>query len=171
LGLARYMTFDDLYEYFKSGRSPVDELSVSDLKKYNLEKRSQDMLNYKEKAAAELETMEKEGFVIDTQFGKAVVDIGERVPLGFRAVKGNGYSTLLKWFPENNGFFVSTPTSMPKDMFPKGKNIRGKMWITEKDPNAKTNKATITLKQVLDKLTGTDFKGEGKLKEFLETNS
>jgi hypothetical protein len=141
LGLHRGLTFEQLLAYFKDHESPTEELSPEELAKYGLKEASERQQKIVDEAMRKLEEMEKEGKVIDTAYGKVVINVNNELPVGASAayVKFDG---IINFTP-GKSFAV---TFKEKDIDEKkireklgdkfqGKIIRGKMWIyNEKEP-------------------------------------
>ncbi|HEY4520623.1 MAG TPA: hypothetical protein VJJ72_02365 [Candidatus Paceibacterota bacterium] len=168
VGLWGHMQFAHLEQFFKDGKSPTDILTPQEIKKYNLEKTSEAQKKNIETSLRVLEEMEKEGLIIDTdEYGKIVVDLGRRLPPGATAAAlHHGYDGYIIWQKNDNGFFITTPGQDIAEKFSQGRKIRGSMWLKPiDDPSPRT----ITLTEILNKLSGGNLKPTGKLKEYLDT--
>lgn len=166
LGLQRYFNFANLLRYFESGKSPTDILTVDELFKYRLDKPALKQEKIIETSLAEMERMEKEGLIIPSQrYGRIVVDIGKKVPSGIDAAKYFGSETYINWSPYKNGFFITSPDRGITDTFSQGFNVRKGMYMK---PLADTSPLTLTLGEVLNKMTDGQFVPTGDLKKFLD---
>lgn len=116
------------------------------------------------KAKKELELMEKEGFIIDSErYGKICLNIDGRMNCGIDAAKAFGCDTYLAWNNNSNNFFISSLNRKNlEDDFTDGKNIRGTMWINPLD-----NKRNIALSEILNKMTDGKFEPSEEVKTFL----
>jgi len=207
LGLHRFMTFENLYKFFKDGHSPEDILSPADLKKYGLklgkkEKNEKKLLVdmiHKDEALDEdqrtklkelnsgdgavwqskiikrtkrdLEKLEKEGFVVDSDLGKIVVDVVDPINNGkvnlpsgiFGAKSFGGYDGYFLYNLEMRSFFLTVPGEDLRglDLSP-AKCIRRAMWIKP----IGDKRELPPLQEILDKLGCTAAKGS-KLEEYL----
>jgi len=167
LGLQRFFSFENLYDYFRKGRTPTEILSDEDLEKYNLTQRSKEQRGLIAKSREVLERMEKEGFVVNTKFGKVVIDIGKEVPAGYQAVRGHGFDGYLLYSPRTESFFISiNRADLSKIDLKQGKNIRKNMWIK---PQAEEEPLKISLGEIIEKLGGK-IPAEGELKKAVEAN-
>ena len=114
---------------------------------------------------AELERIKDKGVIIETpRYGKIVVDIDKKIPGGFDAIRYAGYQTYISWAPADNSFFISSVFPVA-DSFSQGKKIRGTMWIK---PMSDDEPLTVTLKEILIKMTDGQFALTGELAEFIE---
>jgi len=166
LGLWRYFNFTTLLKYFESGKSPTDILTVDELFKYRLDKAALKQEKIVETSLAEMERMGKEGLIVPSQrYGRIAVDIGKKVPSGIDAVKYFGCKTYINWSPNKNGFFITSPERGVTDTFSQGFNVRKSMYLK---PLADTSPLTLTLGEVLNKMTDGQLAPSGELKEFLD---
>lgn len=151
LGLQRFFDFDRLYDYFEQGRSPEEELSDEDLKKYGLEQKSKEQKKVIEETKRVITELENEGAIIDTKFGKVVIDIGKRLISGYDGVRASGFSGYLIFNPKTDSFFMSIHNADLTDLnLSQGVAIRKNMWIKPSD--GKT--LEISLKEIIEKLGG-----------------
>ncbi len=181
LGLYRYFNFKSLLRFFQSGHSPTDPLSNAELLDFRLiepkkKENKSDPIEFKgpalrqrniiETALTKLGEMKKEGLVVPSQrYGLIAIDIGKKVPSGFDAASHVGCDTYINWSPDTRGFFITSPERGVTDNFKQGKNIRGGMYMK---PRSDRSPLTLTLGEVLNKMTDGQLQPTGKLKEFLD---
>ncbi|MFA4817506.1 MAG: hypothetical protein WC608_02130 [Parcubacteria group bacterium] len=194
-GLYFRMKVEDVLELFKNGMDPMKNLPDDYLKNHayinpqnNKEESLTQLTGHMEKqmnnGKAALEKLERAGFFVDTgadRFGKIFIDTkkkNEKTGNTYPNVDGEnnsnqlevfckGYGGYLIWSPKENSFVLYTLKKMGRDMFSQGFNVRGNMWIkSPQDPE----KLTIALDEIFSKLTGKNFKVEGRLREVLNAD-
>lgn len=167
-GLKDHIKFKHLVEFFKDGHQPHEVLQEKELKKMNLLQASKQKKSMVEKSLAELEAMKENGLIVKTpRYGQIAVDLNRKIPFGFDAIRHAGYQTYLSWSPADKSFFISSVLPIT-DYFAQGKNIRGTMWIK---PPIDETPLTVTLKDILMKMTDGQFQPTGELAEFLAKES
>jgi len=135
LGLQRDLDFDKLLMYFKDHESPAEELSSEEFEKYGLKDSAGKQQKIVDEAMETLEKMEKEGKVIDTKYGKIVVNENNELKVGASAAyvkfdgiinftPGKSFAITLK----EKDFNEEELRNKLGDKF-QGKIIRGKMWL------------------------------------------
>ena len=179
-GYLEFMSFDYLYAYFSDPQNPESTQSlgqtieevVAQLSLYGVNKRK--VRNYKnriERSFLQLRQIDENGFIFQSnQYGWIVVDLDGKVPLSADAAVAytsslpNFQSMIyIRW--EKGRFFISSfGVDLPK--FPQGKLVRKTMLL----PN-NGEYITMTLSQVLEIVTDSDFEAFGKLKEYLDTEN
>ncbi len=165
LGLSRFMSFKQLYDYFQSGRDADTILTKAEIKQLGLEEKSQNLKVNIAKSIERLKEMERDGFIIPSRrYGKIVVDIERSVPEAFRAAKAYKAGGYLIWSPRNKSMFFSTVDKPIEGKLPQGQLIRETMWI--KPPNDK-QPLKMNLNEVLNVLTEGNLKPTGKLAKYL----
>ena len=126
------------------------------------------------KGKADLSAVERAGFVFDTggKFGKILIDTKKNTNKDkfYNRVTGEnnsnqlesfekGYGGYLVWAPDENSFVLYTQEKMDERSVPggfsQGTNVRGHMWMKGQDDK---EKLTVTLEEILSKLSGKDFK-------------
>lgn len=151
LGLRRFLDFPRLYDYFSQKRSPEEELKDEDLKKYNLEQKSKQQTGIIKRTKEVLGEFEKEGMIIDSDFGKIVVDVGGKLPSGYEGSLALGYDGYMIFNPKTQSYFISIKNAdLSKLDLSQGVNIRGNMWIKPQDEK----ELKISLREIVDKLGG-----------------
>jgi len=141
LGLQRDLDFNKLKAYFKDHESATEELTPEELAKYGLKDAALRQQKIVDESMETLKRMEDEGKIIDTQYGKIVVNVGNELKVGASAayVKYNG---IINFTPgksfavtlKNKDFKEAELKEKLGDKF-QGKIIRGKMWIyNDKEP-------------------------------------
>lgn len=135
LGLQRDLDFDKLLAYFKEHTSPTEDLSPEEFEKYGLKDSADKQQKTVDEAMKTLERMEKEGKIIDTKYGKIVVNENNELKVGASAayIKFDGIINLTpgKSFAitlKEKDFSEEELRSKLGDKF-QGKIIRGKMWL------------------------------------------
>ncbi len=165
LGLEKFFSFENLYDYFKQGRSPEEVLSAADLKKYGLEEQSKRQKGLIESSKKAIKELEQEGFVIGTKFGKVVVDVGGKLAGGYRAARAAGYDGYVLYNPRLESFFISIKDAdLSKLELIQGVNVRKNMWIKLQDEK---DSLQVPLRKILEKLEGR-IPQAGKLKDTIE---
>lgn len=141
LGLQRDLDFDNLLAYFREHESPTEELIPEEFEKYGLKESAGKQQETVDEAMKTLEKMEKEGKIIDTKYGKIVVNENNELKVGASAAyikfdgiinitPGKSFAVTLK----EKDFDEEKLRSKLGDKF-QGKIIRGKMWLyNEKEP-------------------------------------
>ena len=141
LGLQRDLDFNKLLAYFKDHESPTEELTPEEFEKYGLKDSAEKQQKTVDEAMETLKKMEGEGKVIDTKYGKIVVNENNELKVGASAayVKFDGIInfTSEKSFAitfKEKDFNEEELKNKLGDKF-QGKIIRGKMWIyNEQEP-------------------------------------
>jgi len=143
LGLQRALDFEKLKAYFEDHESPTKELTSEEFEKYALKETAEKQQKAVDEAMETLEKMEKEGKVIDTKYGKVVINENNELRVGASAayVKYDGIVNYTPRDDEKNipGSFAITmkekSLSDLEEKLPQGKLIRDKMWIyNQKEP-------------------------------------
>lgn len=141
LGLQRDLDFDKLRAYFKDHESATEELTPEELGKYGLKEAADRQQKTVNDSMATLERMDGEGKVVDTKYGKIVVNVGNELKVGASAAYVK-YDGIINFTPEksfavtlkDNDFDEAQLQEKLGDKF-QGKIIRGKMWIyNDKEP-------------------------------------
>jgi hypothetical protein len=178
LGLAskKELTFENLLDYIKSGRSPTEILSDEDLKKYNLLNASEKQRKNIQLAKEKLNELEKEeSQIIETNYGKIVVNIlkGKKKenepPINqvqwIAAAKGYDGILVYDCRPGEEGFFLALNRGELKDLnLPQGQLVRDVMFVQAQG----SEPLRITLEDLIKAITPKSFEPKGKLKKFLE---
>ncbi len=135
LGLQRDLDFDKLVKYFKEHQSPTEELTSEQFEKYGIKEASEKQQKLVEDSIQTMDKMEKEGKVIDTSYGKVLINEKNKLKIGAPAAYTR-YDGIINYIP-NVSFAVMFKEKdinekllkeMLGDKF-QGKVIRGKMWI------------------------------------------
>lgn len=135
LGLQRDLDFDKLLVYFKDYQSPTEELTPEQFEKYGLKESAEKQQEVIDEAMKTLEKMIQDNKVIDTMYGKILINENNELTIGAPAayVKFDGiinfrpdisFAVLLK----ENKFDEALIKKRLGDRF-QGKIIREKMWI------------------------------------------
>jgi hypothetical protein len=167
-GLERFMTFDQIYKYFSSGKSPLAELSKDEIATLGLAQVSEKCRDWINVSLRSLEEMKKGGLIVSCpKYGDIAIDIArngkKNVPGGYVAAKSQGCGGYVIWSPEEQSFFISTGIPL-QEIFSQGKPIRETMWIKPRGDGESLN---IKLSEVLNILAGKNFKPRGELEKFL----
>ncbi len=155
LGLQRSIEFNQLVEYFKDHDEPTKELEIEELEKYGLRDASEKQQKIVDESMEKLEKMKKEEKVIETSYGKIVININNELAVGASAayVEHDG---IINYTPEKSfAVTLKEKTFNAEDLQEKlgdgfqGKIIRGNIWIyNEKEPlNLKLEDIVETLKK------------------------
>ena len=135
LGLQKGLKFEQLVDYFKYHDSPTEELTPEEFEKYGLGEAAKKQQKIVDEAMAKLAKMEKEGKVIDTSYGKMVINENNELRVGASAayVKYDGIINITpgKSFAVTLKERELNENKIRKNLGNKfrGKIIRGKMWI------------------------------------------
>lgn len=135
LGLQRDLDFEKLLTYFKDHASPTEKLSPAEFEKYGLKDSAEKQQKIVDEAMETLDKMEKEGKVIDTKYGKIVINENNELKVGASAAyvkfdgiinftPGKSFAVTLK----EKDFDEEELKNRLGDKF-QGKIIRGKMWL------------------------------------------
>lgn len=164
LGLWRFLTFETLLDYFRSGRSPTEILSDDDLKKYNLVQASKIQRGLINQAEIKIKELEEDGFAIETRFGKMLIDINGHLSAGQVAARAYGYNGYCNFSPATKSFYIGLNKGNLDVNFPQGRLVRGYIWIKPRDEE----ELKVNLKDIISQLTDKNFKPTGKLKRILD---
>ena len=145
LGLQRDLDFEKLLSYFKDHKSPTEELTPEEFEKYGLRDSAEKQQKTVDESMETLERMESEGKVIDTKYGKIVINENNELKVGASAAyvkfDGNINFTLGKNFAitfKEKDFNEEELKNKLGDKF-QGKIIRGKMWLYNEAEPLKLN--------------------------------
>jgi len=141
LGLQRSLDFETLLAYFKDHESPTEELTPEEFEKYGLREEAEKQQKIVDEAMATLARMEQEGKVIDTNYGKVVVNENNELKIGSVAAYVK-YDGIINFTPGKSFAVTFKEKDINEEELKKrlgdkfqGKIIRGKMWIyNEKEP-------------------------------------
>lgn len=182
-GLERFIDKENLLKFFQNEADPdpTRELTEDELRKYGfiyknnsskkIVNRSKEVESVVEKSHENLKQLDKDGFIVQsTRYGKIVVSIesgkGEEknIPGDFRAVKAFKCGAFISWNPKEDRFKILTSNPIEED-YGQGIKVRETMLLKF---GLDTGKLTVTLGEILDKMTDGKLKPEGKLKDYLE---
>lgn len=167
IGLQRFIRPETLYKFFQEGNNPKKVLSAQEIKKLGLEEESKNQKKLQEATKEGFEKLKAEGFIVETKAGgKALININKNWSGDYLAAKYFKCDTYIIWSPEQQSFFVSNNEKGLEFNLPQGVNVRGKMWIK---PRADGKPLEISLKDILSRIVPPDFKPQGKLAEYLES--
>jgi hypothetical protein len=153
LGLQRAVDFGKLIEYFRDHNSPTEELTFEELEKYGLEEVAKKQQKIIDEAMEKIEEMKKEEKVIETEYGKILINKENELAVGASAAyvehdgiinytEGKSFAVTLK----EKDFDEEKLKEKLGEKF-QGKIIRGKMWIyNEKEP------LLLTLEEIAESL-------------------
>ncbi|BCX15887.1 MAG: hypothetical protein KatS3mg098_116 [Candidatus Parcubacteria bacterium] len=154
LGLQRSLDFDILYAYFQEHESPTEELTLEELEKYGLGKAALEQKKIVEESMETLERMEKEGKVIDTFYGKVVVNVNNELRVGSSAAYVK-YDGIINFTPQKSFAVTLKDRDFDEERIKnklgnkfQGKFIRGRIWIyNDKDP------LVLSLEEIIEALS------------------
>jgi hypothetical protein len=161
LGLHRFMKFPDLLKFFKEDGGYNRELTEEELKKYGLvgeieENGEKRKINRQEQqrrvidgSSEKLKEFEKNGFIIETKFGKTIIDAKGELPGGAFVAQSIGAS-YLKWNAKEKTIFMFSDKELNKDLFDVGFRVRKHLWLVPED----TKETGLTLNKVIEKIGG-----------------
>lgn len=135
LGLQRSLEFNQLHEYFKDYDSPTEELTPEQLAKYGLKEVAQRQQRIVDESMEILSRMEREGNVVQTEYGSVLVNENGQLKVGSSAAyvrhdgiinltPGKSFAVTLK----DRKFNEESLREKLGNKF-QGKMIRGNMWI------------------------------------------
>lgn len=141
LGLQRDLSFEKLFLYFQDYEIATQELEPEQFEKYGLKEAAEKQKAIIEKAMQQLKEIEKQGNIVETQYGKIVLNINNQLEIGAPAayVKYDGIVNYI----EGQSFFIGLKEKNlnEKEIRQRlgekfqGKIIRGKMWLyNDPDP-------------------------------------
>lgn len=174
LGLYRYMKFSELLKFFREDGGFNRELTDEELAKYELIYRAEKYGKFKtinrqkerrmviDNSKEQLRDFTERGFVIDTKFGKIVIDTGGNLFGGATAAQsiGAGY---LKWNEKEKTLFMFSDKDLDQDLFDKGFRARKRLWLIPED----TKDSGLTLNKVIEKIGGRVIPGSD-LEKYLK---
>lgn len=156
LGLHSSLDFQTLLRYFKEHSSPFNKLGPYGLERYGLLEVSKRQQEIVDDAMATLERMEKEGKVIDTAYGKLVVNVSGELAVGSSAAYVK-YDGIINFSP-----FKSFAVTLKEKNFDEkrlreelgdnflGEVIRGKIWLYNESKPMR-----LTLEEIIESLEPT----------------
>jgi len=177
LGLHRFMKFPELLKFFREDGGYNRELTDEELRRYGLiyeteeegkpkvvnrqkqQRRVIDVSNQK------LEEFKNRGFIIDTKFGKMVIDLRKSLPGGAFAAQSMG-AGYLHWDRTYKTFFMFSEQELEKNLFEKGFRVRGHLWLIPED----SGETGLTLNKVIEKIGGRVMPNSG-LERYLRQES
>ncbi|MDD5289797.1 MAG: hypothetical protein PHT40_01180 [Patescibacteria group bacterium] len=174
LGLNRFLNFNALWDYFKNTSGNFTrELGDGELQRLGLiyKDKNGKIINRQEQqrkvidsSREKIQELEKGGFVIETKFGKVIIDIDSKLGGGTFAAQsiGAGY---LKWDSKTDTLFLFIDKELPEDLFDYGTRVRKSLWVM----SAGSGKTKLGLKGVIERLGGQVAPGS-KLEEYLNQN-
>lgn len=139
IGLSRFVGFEELMNFFENPvRDPLKPLTDNELDGWPLSQsvklrvRSDELKERVMTSIEEVKKMEDEGWSIETnnknRYGRVLIDVNNRVPLGKDAALAGGYDTYIGWNPEENGFVIHSRNKIT-DKFGPGFVVREHMWL------------------------------------------
>lgn len=165
IGVQRDLDFTKMLAYFSEHESPTDILTPEELERYGLRESAERQQKTVDESMAKLEEMEQQGKIINTQYGKIVVNENNELRTGSSAAYVK-YDGIIN-FSSDKSFAV---TLKDKDLDEQalrqklgdkfqGKIIRGKMWIyNDKEP------LNLTLEDIKEALAGEKEKSPEQIK-------
>jgi len=185
VGLGKFMTFQQLYDFFRSGRTYDDEITGADYERWQgveflterqkkLKKEGkkfktlEDMRNQHKRMVEGVRPagveLEKDGLIVETALGKVLVNPNGRFAGGYAAAYALGADGSLSWSPEEDSFALS----MRKGEIPagiQGITIRGHIHLK---PSWDGGRLSASLEEVLKKIGYTGEPSEALKKLFIE---
>lgn len=135
LGLQRNLDFDKLVAYFKDHELPTEELTPEEFDKYGLGDAARAQKAIVDESMRTLERMEKEGKVINTKYGKVLININNELKVGSSAAYVK-YDGIINFTPGKSFAVTLKEVNINEEELKErlgnrfqGKIIRGKMWI------------------------------------------
>jgi|GEM_PF-1101077 len=179
LGLYRFMTFEKLLQFFQDGHSPSDVLTKEQLIEYSptiqgqgkgappehkLLKGQEEQRRNINQSKEKVHQLEQDGFVINTKYGRLVVDIGKKLAGGQLVTRAYDYDGYLIYNPDAQSFFVGINHGKFDFTPPQGVIVRDTMWIKPDDGKP----LQLVLKDIINVIGAKDAQPSGKLREFVE---
>ena len=137
LGLQREFSTEQLLAYFSEHESPLEELTIDELAKYgeNIREAAESRKKFVDHEMKKVALMEKEGKIVDTMYGKILINTNNELRAGASAAyvshdgilnitPGKSFAFMLK----TNQFNEELLRNVLGENF-QGKIIRKKMWI------------------------------------------
>lgn len=135
IGLQRAMDFEKLHAFFQDHENSTDELTPEEFKSYGLQEDAQRQQDTVDQAMEKLSEMEAQGKVIETQYGKVLINTNNELKVGASAayVKFDG---IINITPGKSFAVLFKEKELDEEQIQnklgarfQGKIIRGKMWI------------------------------------------
>ena len=141
LGLQRGLKLKQLVDYFKDHESPIEELTPEEFKKYGLKEIAEKQQRIVDEAMTKLAEMERDGKIIDTSYGKVVINENNELRVGASAAYVK-YDGIINIGPGKSFAVTLKDKELDENKLreklggkSQGKIIRGKMWIyNEEEP-------------------------------------
>lgn len=172
LGLYRFMSFPNLQKFFREDGDFYRPLTDEQLRKYGLIYRGKEgkSTNYQERqrkiidsSNQKLEELKKNQFIIDTKFGKMIIDINGKL-IGSAAAAQSIGAGYLKWSAESKSFFMFSNQELDKSLFDRGVRVRKRVWLIPKTENG----AGMDLSKIIEKIEGKVVSGS-ELEKYLNS--
>jgi hypothetical protein len=153
LGLQRALDFEKLLAYFKDHKSPTEELTPEEFEKYGLREEAEKQQKIVDESMATLERMAQEGKVIDTAYGKVVINENNELKVGSSAAYVK-YDGIINFTPGKSFAATFKDKDINDELVRRrlgdkfqGEFIRGKMWIYNEEKPLQ-----LTLEEIVDAL-------------------
>ena len=171
LGLYRFMGLNNLWKFFQEDGDFYRPLNNYELRKYGLiyaDNKKRKTVNKQElqrkiidSSNKKLKELGKGKFIINTKFGKMVIDAKRELAGGAMAAQsiGAGY---LKWDAENKTFFMFSDKILDQDLFKTGVRIRKHLWVT-----TPSKASELTLGKIIKRIGG-QIEPKGELEKYLK---
>jgi len=171
LGLNRFMTFENLWKFFKNTDGDyLRQLSDEELRRYGFiyTDNKGKVVNNQEKqrkiidsSLKKLEELTADGYIIETKFGKIVIDVDSKLAGGATAAQtiDAGY---LKWDSVNNTLYLFANQELDPGLFDYGTRVRKLSWVMP----AGLGRTSCDLKGVIARLGGKVISGS-QLEDYL----
>ncbi len=135
LGLQRDLNLDKMLAYFSDHEKPTEELSPEEFAKYGLSDSAENQQRIVDESMATLDRMERQGKVIDTFYGKIVLNINNELRTGASAAYVR-FDGIINFTPERSFAVTLKEADFDEQILKdrlgdkfQGKIIRGKMWL------------------------------------------
>lgn len=173
LGLHRFMGFSELLKFFREDGGYNRELTDEELKKYNLIEEVTDngkkkIINRQEQqrkiidiSNEKLKEFEQNGLIIETKFGKTIIDVKGELPGGAFVAQSIGAS-YIKWNEKGKTLFAFSGKELDKDLFDVGFRVRNHLWLIPEN----TKETGLTLSGIIEKINGKVIPGS-ELEKYL----
>ncbi len=190
IGLARFIQpygMPYLFELFKNGLKPTDNLSKEQMEKLGIihkDKKTGKVTDYSarvkegvDKAESEINEMLENGMGIKSKrFGNILVDIRDgscpNLSSEFFGARAGHADTYVKWAPDYQAFVIKTNRKFGKkeeERFP-GTEVWHGGTLIRPLRSGKNEPLSFSLRDVLNYLTDGKLNTDKKLKEYLNTN-
>ncbi|MDO8507261.1 MAG: hypothetical protein Q7S53_01695 [bacterium] len=135
IGVQRHLDFNKLLSYFTKHESPLDELTPEEFEDYGLREVAENQQKIVDDAMKKMESMASEGKVVETEYGKILINEGNELRVGASAAYVK-YDGIVNFTPDKSFAVTLKEKNIDSEKIREklgdkfqGKIIREKMWI------------------------------------------